>query len=172
MEAVRLFERGTWWAIELRECWHLTLLNVTLFQKSLGIPSKFSDIKGWKWIENVKYEPMCSWKGLAFTLKCQVMQSWKVLVTCVWNSWWWKMFLAWKWQGECSAIVKMSSASYSGTSLSLSRETLIKVVENPIMGPLVKFSWVHLHGACEINHQFWGEWCNSVTLLAQKWFGA
>lgn len=23
---------------------------------------------------------MCSWKGLAFTLKCQVMQSWKVLV--------------------------------------------------------------------------------------------
>lgn len=119
MEAVRLFERGTWWDIELRECWHLTLLSVTLFQKSLGIPSEFSDIKGWKWIENVKYEPTCSWKGLAFTLKCQVMRSWKVLVTCVWNSWWWKMFLAWRWQGECSAIVKMSSASYSGTSLSI-----------------------------------------------------
>lgn len=156
MEAVRLFERGTCWDINFRECWHITLLNVISLQESLGIPAKLSDLKGWKSIVNIKYEPVCVvGKTLSSLLKCQCMQSWKVLVTCVGNFWWWKMFLVWRWQSDCSAIVKISSANWSGPSLSPSQETLKKVVENTIMGPLAKFNILGLWNKTPIFR--WGK---------------
>lgn len=122
---------------------------------------KFSDIKGWNWIENSGKDLPSNLEGKlersSFTLKCQVMQSWKVLVCeipgggkCCWLG------------GEKVSV--NSLCQLLRTFLSLSQKTLLKVIESPVMGPLVKFSWVHLYGACKINHQFWGKWCNSVTL--------
>lgn len=163
MEAVRLFERGTWWGIDFKGCWHITLLYVTLLQKSLGIPSKFSDIKGWKWIGNVKYEPTCVagkilpslWNvrlcrvGRYLCVEFLVVENVSGLEVARWVQCHYKNIL---WQ-----LFRNFYLSFPGDT--------DKVIESPIMGPLIKFSWVHLYGACEINHQFHGKCCCSIATL-------